>query len=58
MANNTTAWTGDHCMDPETVPGILLTSHRLHRPAPTLQALGAVLVSELGSGGSAQTKEH
>jgi predicted AlkP superfamily phosphohydrolase/phosphomutase len=47
IANNTTAWTGDHCMDPGTVPGILLTSRRLQAPAPTLQALGTVLLSEL-----------
>ncbi len=34
FVDNTSAWSGDHCMDHETVPGILLTSRPLKRPAP------------------------
>jgi predicted AlkP superfamily phosphohydrolase/phosphomutase len=46
--DNTTPWTGDHCMDPEAVPGILLTSRPLGRGASTLQALPGAILGELG----------
>ncbi len=42
------AWSGDHCMDPETVPGILLTSRPLKKPAATLQALAPAILAEFG----------
>ncbi len=48
MADNLSAWSGDHCMDPDTVPGILLTSRRLPRSASTLQALPSAILAELG----------
>jgi len=48
LANNTSAWSGDHCMDPDTVPGILLTNRALHAPAPNLQSLAAAILAELG----------
>ena len=35
IVDNRSAWSGDHCMDPDAVPGILLTSRRLRRPAAT-----------------------
>ncbi len=37
IVDNRGAWTGDHCMDPDAVPGILLTTRPLKRPAPTLR---------------------
>ena len=46
--DNRTAWTGDHCMDPDAVPGILVTSRKLRKPAPTLQSLGGAVLAELG----------
>lgn len=48
IVDNTSAWSGDHCMDHETVPGILLSSRALKRPAPTLQQLAAALLAEYG----------
>jgi hypothetical protein len=48
ISDNTGLWTGDHCMDHETVPGILLTSRRLRRAAPSLEHLGAAIVAEFG----------
>src|SRR6185436_5852075 len=48
LANNTSAWSGDHCMDPDAVPGILLTSRALRQPVPTLQTLAAGLLAEYG----------
>jgi predicted AlkP superfamily phosphohydrolase/phosphomutase len=46
--DNTSAWSGDHCMDHETVPGVLLSNRALKRPAPTLQHLAAALLAEYG----------
>jgi hypothetical protein len=51
FADNTSAWSGDHCMDAAAVPGILLTSRPLGRAAPTLQDLPASLLGELGIAG-------
>jgi len=48
LANNMSAWSGDHCMDPDSVPGILLTNRALRKPAPNLQALAAAILGELG----------
>jgi predicted AlkP superfamily phosphohydrolase/phosphomutase len=46
ISDNTGMWTGDHCMDHEAVPGILLTNRRLRQPAPSLERLGAAIVAE------------
>jgi predicted AlkP superfamily phosphohydrolase/phosphomutase len=51
LTDNTTAWSGDHCMDAAAVPGILLTSRPLGRAAATLQDLPASLLGELGIAG-------
>jgi hypothetical protein len=51
IADNTQAWNGDHCMDHEAVPGVLLTSRPLGRPAPTLQSLAAAILAEFGIDG-------
>jgi predicted AlkP superfamily phosphohydrolase/phosphomutase len=51
IVDNRGAWTGDHCMDPDAVPGILLTSTRLRRAAPTLRELGPAILAELGVDG-------
>ncbi len=46
IVDNTGLWTGDHCMDHETVPGILLTNRTLRQPAPSLERLGGAIVAE------------
>lgn len=48
LVDNTSPWSGDHCMDHEAVPGVLLSSRPLKRPAPTLQQLAAALLAEFG----------
>jgi predicted AlkP superfamily phosphohydrolase/phosphomutase len=48
IVDNTDPWSGDHCMDHESVPGILLTNRALRKPAPTLQTLAAALLAEFG----------
>ena len=48
IVNNTDEWSGDHCMDPDAVPGVLFTSRTLSKPAPNLQSLAAAIVAEFG----------
>jgi hypothetical protein len=48
IVNNTDEWSGDHCIDPEAVPGVLFTSRALGKPAPNLESLAAAIVQELG----------
>ena len=48
LTDNTRPWTGDHLMDHEAVPGILLTSRPLKKPAPRLQDLAAAVLAEFG----------
>ena len=51
FADNTGEWSGDHCMDPAAVPGILATNRPLKRPAPRLRDLAAAILAELGVDG-------
>jgi predicted AlkP superfamily phosphohydrolase/phosphomutase len=46
--DNTSPWSGDHCMDHEAVPGILLSNRPLKRAAPTLQHLAGAILAEFG----------
>ena len=48
IVDNMDSWNGDHCMDHEAVPGILLTNRALRKPAPTLQTLAAAILFEYG----------
>jgi predicted AlkP superfamily phosphohydrolase/phosphomutase len=48
IVDNTDPWSGDHCMDPAVVPGILLTSRALKKPAASLQTLAAAILAEFG----------
>jgi predicted AlkP superfamily phosphohydrolase/phosphomutase len=48
FVDNTSHWSGDHCMDHETVPGILLTNRPLRRPAPTIGSLAAAILADFG----------
>jgi predicted AlkP superfamily phosphohydrolase/phosphomutase len=50
-ADNTGAWSGDHIMDHETVPGVLATSRPLQREARSLQELAAAILAEFGIDG-------
>ena len=51
MIDNTNAWSGDHCMDPAVVPGILLTNRPLRSPATSLQTLAGAILGEFGIAG-------
>lgn len=50
IMNNTLEWSGDHCMDPDAVPGILLTSRRLRVPATSLAQVARAVLAEFGIG--------
>ena len=51
VTDNTEEWSGDHCMDPETVPGVLFSSHPLKKPAAKLEELAAAILAEFGVDG-------
>jgi predicted AlkP superfamily phosphohydrolase/phosphomutase len=48
IRDNLDDWTGDHIMDHESVPGVLLASRKLVKPAPSLKSLAGALLAELG----------
>ena len=48
LTDNVDEWSGDHLMDHETVPGILLTNRPLKKPAPRLQDLAQSVLLEFG----------
>jgi predicted AlkP superfamily phosphohydrolase/phosphomutase len=48
LTDNVDEWSGDHEMDHETVPGILITNRPLKRPAARLQDLAQSVLAEFG----------
>ena len=48
IVDNLDPWSGDHCMDHEAVPGILLTNRPLRQTAPSLERLAAAILAEFG----------
>jgi len=48
ISDNTDPWSGNHIMDHEAVPGILLTNRALPKPARSLEELAAAILAELG----------
>jgi predicted AlkP superfamily phosphohydrolase/phosphomutase len=44
VLDNTDVWSGDHCIDPQFVPGVLLSSRRLESPAPRLEDLAPTIL--------------
>lgn len=51
LTDNTGAWSGDHIMDHETVPGVLFANTQLQVPAGSLQELAAAVLSEFSIAG-------
>lgn len=50
--DNKGAWSGDHCIDPEVVPGILVTNRKIKKPDPHLYDLTPTVLREYGVGAS------
>ena len=48
LSDNLSLWSGDHCMDHTTVPGVLFTNGPLERPAKSLKELNRSILAEFG----------
>jgi hypothetical protein len=48
LSDNLSLWSGDHCMDHTTVPGVLFTNGPLKRPAKSLKELNRSILAEFG----------
>jgi predicted AlkP superfamily phosphohydrolase/phosphomutase len=46
FAYNDDKWSGDHCIDPQWVPGILVTSKKLTHPRPALPDVTATILRD------------
>jgi hypothetical protein len=48
IVDNNEEWSGDHCMDWDAVPGLLLTNRPLRRPVGALDGLAGAILAEFG----------
>lgn len=46
--DNTKAWSGDHCIDPDLIPGVLFCSHKVLSDSPRLMDLGPTSLELFG----------
>jgi predicted AlkP superfamily phosphohydrolase/phosphomutase len=46
--DNTKAWSGDHCIDPSLIPGVLFCNHPVHAENPRLMDLGPTILDLFG----------
>jgi predicted AlkP superfamily phosphohydrolase/phosphomutase len=45
---NTKAWSGDHCIDPALIPGVIFCNHPIDTPAPRLMDIGPTALDMFG----------
>jgi predicted AlkP superfamily phosphohydrolase/phosphomutase len=48
ITDNTKAWSGDHCMAKEVIPGVLFTSKKMDYTQPALYDLAPTMLGEFG----------
>lgn len=48
--DNTKAWSGDHCIDPRLVPGVLFSNWRMSDEQPQIQDLAPTILAMFGVG--------
>jgi predicted AlkP superfamily phosphohydrolase/phosphomutase len=48
FSDNTRAWSGDHCIDPELVPGVLFSSRPIRAAAPHITDLAPTVLTQFG----------
>jgi len=48
LSDNTRSWSGDHCMDPRQVPGIIFSSRNFPEPKPALVDMAPTILDLLG----------
>jgi hypothetical protein len=53
IEDNTQRWSGDHCIDPEAVPGVLFTSFRPGGDVADIAAMAHFLLAHLPAGPAA-----
>ena len=46
--DNTRAWSGDHIVDPDLVPGVLLMNRRFDTSRPNMEDLAPTILNALG----------
>jgi predicted AlkP superfamily phosphohydrolase/phosphomutase len=46
--DNKRAWSGDHCVDPSVVPGVLFCNRKIHCDQPRLFDLGPTILKQFG----------
>jgi len=47
--DNTKAWSGDHCIDPRLVPGVLFSSHKFIEDKPAIVDVAPTILKLLAS---------
>ena len=50
LEDNTDAWIGDHCINADDVPGVLLSNRALRAPKPGLKDLTVTILALFGAG--------
>jgi len=48
IEDNTKAWSGDHCIDPALVPGVLFSNLKLRRPDPSIMDIAPTILELFG----------
>ncbi len=48
VEDNRDKWSGDHCMAPQLIPGILLTNRKIKKPSPALYDLSPTMLKIYG----------
>ena len=48
LEDNSNAWSGDHCMDRDLVPGVLLSNRKILAAAPALTDVSPTILAEFG----------
>ena len=48
FSDNTKSWSGDHCVDPRLVPGILLSNRKVDKPDPELLDMAPTMLDLFG----------
>ena len=48
LEDNTSAWSGDHCMDASLVPGVLLSNRKIRAQTPALTDIAPTILAEFG----------
>jgi predicted AlkP superfamily phosphohydrolase/phosphomutase len=48
ISDNTKSWSGDHCIDPRLVPGVLFSNWRIHELDPAIADLAPTILGMFG----------